>query len=642
MATSIADKLKSGTKADQITVLARRHHELVALLPYFAEAGVAVNYERRENVLDNEVVCQLELLAQIVHYIAIQRLTDAETLLPELLAHEAWDVSGEQLWKLSLSANRERTSWLEYMSKTPHFEPIHAWLVDAAAKSLVTPLEPMLDYLLGVPTDTDDNTEPAFRSPLYEYHFSSEKLSTDPEQYIELLTALSTIRDKLREHSQKASHKLADFLEYLDLQRELGTSITRVIGRNNHDSSRINLMTAHKSKGMEFDHVYIIGAVDSAWGQTVRSRNRLISYPENLHIAPAGDSSDERLRLFFVAMTRAKSSLTISYSTHSETDASLSPASFLVGDMWQQELTEQTDHELTVEEAKLAWYQPVVDVAPPTARDLLASRLERYALSATHLNTFLDVTRGGPTAFLMNNLLRFPQAMSANAAYGSAIHRTLQQAHTHFAATDHRRPIEDILSDFELNLSRAQLTEAEHEQFLKRGVDNLAIFFAQRYESFSGDQRAELDFAHQSSMLGVAKLTGSLDMVLLDPKAKTLRITDYKTGKPSSSWKGKSDPERIKLHKYRQQLLFYKLMVENSREFSGYKVESACLEFVEPSPSGEIITLDIEFDQAELDHLEELIAAVWRCIVEFDLPDTSAYGDKYKDLVAFEDYLLGL
>lgn len=170
-------------------------------------------------------------------------------------------------------------------------------------------------------------------------------------------------------------------------------------------------MTAHKSKGLEFEHVYIIAAVDNAWGDTVRTRSRLISYPET-SLAPAGDSSDERLRLFFVAMTRAKTSLTISFSTHSDTDATQLPASFLVGDMWSSSQANGDGTKLTHDEARLAWYQPVMDVAPPTAKDLLRHRLDRYALSATHLNTFLDVTRGGPTAFLMNSLLRFPQAMS--------------------------------------------------------------------------------------------------------------------------------------------------------------------------------------------------------------------------------------
>lgn len=211
-------------------MLARRHHELVALLPYLADAGVAVDYERRENVLDNSLVCHMELLANVVHSIAIERHDEANALLPELLAYPAWNVSGEDLWKISLNAQKERISWLEYMEKTPHLSDIHGWLVDAAKRSHFTPLEPMLDHLLGVPRDDAEG----YVSPLYEYHFSPSKLAADAESYIELLTTLSTIRDKLREHSEKASHKLADFLEYLELQRALGTSITRVIGAGAH------------------------------------------------------------------------------------------------------------------------------------------------------------------------------------------------------------------------------------------------------------------------------------------------------------------------------------------------------------------------------------------------------------------------
>ena len=132
---------------------------------------------------------------------------DAESLLPELLAHPAWGISGEELWKVSLSANKERISWLEYLQKTPRFETLHEWLVDSAAKSLVTPLEPMLDHLLGVPSAEEASLQfSTLRLP-----FLGRQPSSHPERYIELLTALSTIRDKLREHSEKASHKLSRF-----------------------------------------------------------------------------------------------------------------------------------------------------------------------------------------------------------------------------------------------------------------------------------------------------------------------------------------------------------------------------------------------------------------------------------------------
>ena len=62
-------------------------------------------------------------------------------------------------------------------------------------------------------------------------------------------------------------------------------------------------------------------------------------------------------------------------------------------------------------------------------KDVLAPTLETYKLSVTHLNNFLDVSRGGPQNFLLNNLLRFPSAKSPAASYGTAIHASLQQLH---------------------------------------------------------------------------------------------------------------------------------------------------------------------------------------------------------------------
>lgn len=74
--------------------------------------------------------------------------------------------------------------------------------------------------------------------------------------------------------------------------------------------------------------MYVAGAVDSAWGEKVRVRSRSIGYPKNLAIAPAGDTYNERLRLFYVAMTRAKKHLHISYATSDDTGKPIMPAAF--------------------------------------------------------------------------------------------------------------------------------------------------------------------------------------------------------------------------------------------------------------------------------------------------------------------------
>ena len=180
-------------------------------------------------------------------------------------------------------------------------------------------------------------------------------------------------------------------------------------------------MTAHKSKGLEFDHVFVVGAIDSVWGERVRSRNRLIGYPENLQLAPAGDTYDERLRLFFVAITRAKQALYISYALCDDRGKSALPASFLVGLSLQVTKPVVADDNVSLTfQQELLWHERLTTAPTDSMKSLLEPTLEVYKLSSTHLNNFIDITRGGPAYFLMNNLLRFPQAKSANAAYGTA------------------------------------------------------------------------------------------------------------------------------------------------------------------------------------------------------------------------------
>ncbi len=678
LAKRIKKQIEQGTAPEEIAVLARRHHELEALLPYFHHQNIAVNYERRDNVLELDSIRHLTLLATIIMLLAEKRIGEADELLPELLAHPAWGFSPQDIWKLSLAAYKNHSGWCEEMAVQPRFITLHEWLITMAQKSLVEPAEKMLDMLTGTskqgsnqaaPASFDTSAFPAavtqdkinqlagngvekevgaadcstqpFISPLYNHYFSEQIRKNDFETYLTHLEALRAIRTKLHEYRPTQLLLLEDFVEFIELHQQQGSHITSVRARSNAPNNAVQLMTAHKSKGLEYNHVYIVGAIDTAWGEKVRSRSRLISYPENLPLSPSGDTLDERLRLFFVAMTRARHTLDISYSKLNDVDKPTLPASFLVNDTWQA-----TEQQVAKTQADIAnhlqreWYEPYVSLPSRDMKQLLGPTLERYKLSATHLNAFLDIPRGGPQSFLLQNLLRFPQAMSPNAAYGSSIHRTLQNAHTHLQATGAQKPLEDVLGDFETNLKNAHLNEGDYSKYLQRGLDALSAFLGQHYSDFTQNDVAELSFAGQQSRVGEAHLTGALDVVRLDPENKTITVTDYKTGAPSSSWTGKTDYEKQKLHKYRQQLMFYKLLVEHSRDFAGYTVEQGVLQFVEPTRSGQIHQLSLTFSPDEMTVFTRLVLAVWQRIQALDLPDISEYSADYKGMQAFEAWLL--
>lgn len=648
IARQIRQLIDSGTDPASIAVLARRHHELIALLPHLAHAGVRVDYERRENVLEHELVQLLEHLCMIIDALQHDAHDEADALLPEILAHPAFGYNPRDIYRLSLSSYRQHQLWLETMQTMPVFTAFANWLLVRSAAIHSQPLEQQIDELIGTTVDTlseqplePESEAPEFHSPLYHYFFSPDKLADQPDAYLTALEALRTIRDQLREHAGHDAPTMADFLEFLTMHRQLGSVVTAVRRRSDAARGLVNLMSAHKAKGLEFDHVFVIGAIDSAWGERVRGRSRLISYPANLPLSPAGDSFDERLRLFFVAMTRARRNLYLSYAAHDSNGKDSLIASFLADlTLTATEHAAESDIAALQSLAELDWRAHLVQNLDTDIRELLTPQLERYKLSSTHLGNFLDVARGGPQAFLLNNLLRFPQAKSAHASYGTAVHATLQRAHDLYRATKERRPLEDVLGDYERILADQHLTPSDHEVFLSRGSDALGAFLSAKYDSFTPAQQTELGFGSQSVMVGDARLTGALDLVDIDKTAKTIVVTDYKTGKPSRDWKGKTEYEKMKLHRYRQQLMFYQLLVEGSRDYSQYRFQSGVLQFVEPTQSGDIVSLELNFSEEKLDEFRKLIMAVWQRIMTLDLPDTSQYEPSLKGILQFEADLL--
>lgn len=638
IARDIAAQIASGVPAESITVLARRHHELMALVPYLLEAGVQVSYERRENVLEFPAIQTLVQLASVITSIGQGDHDEASAALPELLAHPMFGIAPESIWRLSLASSRNHLSWLEVMLTHSELKPIAEWLINEAAHIAHDPLEVLLDKLIGVPSETVGDELVGYRSPFYEYYYGKAARESNPEAYLTTLEALRTIRDRLREYHPNDTLYLPDFLTFVALNKSYGAHITTVRQQHTVDGA-VNLMTAHKSKGLEFDTVYIIGAVDNNWGERVRSRSRLINYPANLPLAPSGGSYDERLRLFFVAMTRAKRRLSISYATSDEHGKSQLVASFLTGTELSPVLVEPSqDIDTLTHEAQLAWHERITQVPRSTMQQLLAPVLSNYKLSATHLGNFIDLSRGGPTHFLLSNLLRFPSAKSASASYGTAVHRALQKAHNHLSAMGEKRPIEDVLGDFIAELHAQHLSAEDELLYSKKGTDSLSAYLRTCYDDFVPGQKTELSFARQGVVIEGATLTGSLDVV--DVSDKKVTVTDYKTGKPSSEWKGGADWEKIKLHKYRQQLMFYQLLCQNSRDFSKYEFDRGILQFVEPDTAGRIHALDAEFSAEELADFSKLIGAVWHCITTLDFPDVSEFEPTYKGILAFEQSLI--
>ena len=637
-ASAIRKLLDSKVPAQEIAIIARKHADLVSLLGYLSDNDIPVSYDRRDNVLDDEVVTQLSHIGSIVHALSTGQHDQANALLPELLSHPAWGIPPTAVWEISLKAHQNREQWLETMRMHESTKELFNWIVTVSGQALHLPLERMLDVLLGNTT-----LDPAYMSPLKSYFFSEDELQKNLSKYTLHLENLTTIRRRLREHSvDMTTPKLADFLDFIQSNQEAGTRITsyRHIGE---DDTAVRLLSAHGSKGLEFDHVFIVNATDPMWGEKASGRSPSISFPPHLRLRQNSDNYDERLRLFYVAMTRARVGLHISYALESDAAKETLPASFLHsnGLPLRNESTDSTAKSREIAAAH-QWYAPIVNIPAVSQQQYLSPLLKNYKLSATHVNSFIDVTYGGPQQFLLNTLLRFPSAPTPSASYGTAIHTALQRAHDHLRATKSHLPEEDILQEFERCLDRMPLSEEERRHYVQQGSDTLRLFLRQKYDAFTPNQQAEMNFAGQEVVIGQARLTGKLDVIEFDKTAKTAIVTDYKTGGTLLSWTKGLDYQRAKAHKYRQQLLFYKLLIENSRDWRDYTMSEGVLQFVEPDNNGVIHDLRLsDIDESELERFKELINAVWSRIMALDFPDTSEYSQDYAGILAFESFLLG-
>lgn len=240
---------------------------------------------------------------------------------------------------------------------------------------------------------------------------------------------------------------------------------------------------------------------------------------------------------------------------------------------------------------------------------------------------------------MLNNLLHFPTVKHPSAQYGSAIHAALQRAHSHYASSGKKKPIEDVLQDFEQIIASYRMPHDELVLYTQRGTASLSAFLEQNYDTFSPSQRVEIGFGGQQSRVGQAVLTGSLDLMDIDEETRTIVVTDYKTGGASASWQGKSDAEKLKLHRYKQQLMFYKLLVEHARDYTRYDVAKGVLQFVEPTLAGEVVSLDLSFNNADLQNFSNLVEKVYECITALRLPDTSLYASSYAGVLSFEEDL---
>ncbi|MEO5627278.1 MAG: ATP-dependent DNA helicase [Candidatus Saccharimonadales bacterium] len=638
VADSIAELIKNGSSPKNIAVLAPRHKYLQQLVPYLIDRQVPIAYDRKEHILDQPKIIELLNLAALVNAAAQDDWSAVDVQLSAVLDGEYWQIDPLEVWNISIEAHKTKQTWLEIMMDHPNdtVRQFAQALPVLSQRANTVSLDQMLDILIGNKSfHIETNQE--WKIPYRDFYFSNQRLEANTQEYFILLGQLTTLRERLREYQPGQPLDLSHLMTFVNLYRQQKN--LNLLDTNPHVTTpeAVELMTAYKAKGLEWDNVFVIACQDEVWGSKVANRNSRIGLPHNLSwIKPARDSLDDRLRLFYVALTRAKQTLYLTSFQQNSAGKASQPLIWLNDQPAAVATPKQSLPDL-IHSQELDW--GITAIQKRSLLDSLQPFLDNYQLSATHFNSFLDLRYGGPQHFFFRHVLYFPEAANPSSSYGTAMHSTLSYLHGQFTKNKTLPALAQAQHIFKQHLAVAPLLADERVKLYDQGKTALQAFYQHGTARFASNDKSEYSFKNEGVMLGSAKLNGTLD-VLREDNDKTMTIIDYKTGKTLTSWQTSDSNGQIKAHLYKQQLAFYQLLVEGSAHHNQRTVKELAIQFLDPDEDGKLIYLPYQPTQDELQRLKNLIAIVWQHITDLNFPDTSHYGDSLKGIKQFQDDLL--
>ena len=623
VARKVKSLIEEGVDPQEIAVMGRKHKILKEIAPYFSDLDIPVYAERKVNVLENEVIRQIIKIIRFADYLMEGDKDKADELLPEILSYPFWNLKRDTVWRLARRAYKRRTSWFEEMGEDESLLRIRKFLSELAQKAKYKTAQEMIDLTVG-------NKKAFIFSPLKEYYFGEEKLKKDPGEYFKFLSALKRFTTALRSYKEGQLLKVEDLLEFYDRHIENGIAINDTSPLVT-DSDSVSLITAHSGKGREFEAVFALSCQEEVWARGRRGGR--LPLPSNLPLKTS-ETRDDHLRLFYVTLTRAKRFLSITSHQKKENGRDYSPLEFI--DHFDLEDSSVDVGYRELESSRKKYYSPPFD---KTEKELLSPLASGYMLSPTGFNKYLNVADGGPETFLQDTLLRFPSKKHPGAGNGTAVHQTINWIYNQLKREEEKPKKEDVLNVFEKFLRKQRLPEKDFEKYLNKSSDALKSFYQERIDSFSPDHLIEKGFRNQGVVISGQKVTGKIDKIEKD--GSKLEVTDFKTGTPIDSWNPSGKYNKIKAWKYKNQLIFYKILIENSGGFEGCQVDKGWLEFIEPNDEGQVVRLPLEIEAADVKRVKELIGVVGERIKELQFSTDKEYPKKsVKEIRSFEDYLL--
>ncbi len=593
--------IAGGASPRSIAVLFRYHRDGRLLLETMRRAGVPARLEAGENVLDDILIAQF---LKLLSYLAGEQDDD---ILADIVQYEWWGADNLDTLKALHYAGRTRRPLILVLSDASS-------LADAGVKHAEV-FQKIIKQIAAWRTGAANTTLLDWLHRILEESGVLAAILRRSDQAAILQKIAAVLNEAKRQHQVQANLTLRNFITSLRLLAE--HQLPLMVDPWMTSAEAVRLMTAHKSKGLEFDHVFITRLNDRHWGNNPEP-NR-VPLPHGLvrfeAIAARENNEDER-RLFYVAATRAKQSLTLTRATHTVSGAPTVPSMFLE-EIPKAHLLLQPLPDLPA----AAWLTPSavhgrvrdMGAADGASREWADGVLRGYVLSITHLNNYLEC----PLKYYLTNLLQIPAARTLSQALGSAVHNALHD----FTAAMRRAgktPSKDVLLAGLAHQLRHEVMTAAHMSAAQEvGKRLLSSYYDHYAHTFSPHVVSEYSFASHGAHVDGIPISGRVDKIeLVDsraippggawPDGAAVNVVDYKTGNADRGLGGlkKGGP-------YRRQLAFYQLLCNNSPRFP-YRMTSGEIDFIRASDRRGFVKKKIVVSEPELIELKETIKRVWR------------------------------
>ena len=558
VADTIKKLIKNNIKPSEIAVLFRNKTDVNNLLPVLDNLNIKYNLSFGNNILDDVKINQLITLLKF-----IENPTTDENLF-QILSFDFLKINSFDLYN--------------YFRHQKENKKIQKFLKKIARSHKI-----LQNYNL-------DN----FFNKIIRKFGILKKIIKDRDY--ESLQKFNTFYHELKTLSFEKNISLAEFLHRLDVYKENNIAIETEDTIN--ADNKINLFTVHKAKGLEFEHVFIMNLTDNRWGggyqrTKIKLPYGILKYEISKSV---GDSSEDDRRLFYVALTRAKKEVYLSYSSEI-------PSQFIAEIKPELINTISPDKDFSAAALLSVFVADKSIITDTKLEDHIKNYLTtKYQLSVTHLNSYLRC----PLCFYYKSILRIPQAKNKYSSYGTAIHSTLNDFY-HAEIS-----LKNLLENFKNYLSKENLNKADFKESLSKGILELSAYYEKYHDTIKFSSLLEYDFRKFDTHLDEVPITGKIDKIDI-LKNDQVEVVDFKTGNPDNA---ANAPD------YLRQILFYKLLGDNTPEFR-YKIESGLLDYLQKCKQKSIIIKD-----EDLENLKIQIKDVYNKILRLDF---NHIGEQCKD-----------